>query len=466
MSTTDVLTLVSGSTTMDLLRGPIRLTQDGWAPATTRTRTSQLGNQSIYEPTDEEMELEIVAASGDNPGRLWGTLQQILDESRRWANGEPDTSPAYLRCRPAGSRLSGSVYLQAVVLGGEAPNLHTSFTRMLESNTVAGERVTIRRGVWYQPTTQTDNGSALASQQVQTIGYSDAPPVLSPLDVAIVPQSFASGLGDPGVRGVVLFGVDDPCFRIVDLTTATSGGWTTVTATNSSRGGNYIRYTPGSATTSKGPFTYASTLPVLDGFGVATPYLLAKTNSGGIFQVRLAFSSSIFDEPTAIFYTEYITISGTTALPYAFAPVPSYYAHDTVTIEVVHVTGTGGSLDMDTLVLHEDQGPLSYAVQLAEGAFLVDTSGAGGYTALSIYNGPQWGVAPIVAQTESSDPFGGVIRYQGYVGDAAVHISQDMLILPLLTGGTDGAFFVPSTGSAQTTFTVQTQRRKMHLTVE
>lgn len=468
MATDDRLELIYGSTTIDLLRGPVRVAQDGWAPALIAFSDSQLGNRSLYDPVDEELELEIVATGAQNPGQVWGQIVDALDQARRWCDGEPGATFIRLRARPAGSRLGAGAYLEAAVYGGEARALHPSYTRALEANTVAPARVTIRHGVWLAASpTGVTSSSSLASQQLAQVSYADEPRALSPVDLAVVPQNTASISGDAPITGVILCGETQGAFRIVDLTAATAGGWSTITATYTARGGSHLRYTPGATTTEIGPFAFASPVPGgPDGFTVATPYLLAKANSGRQFQVRLRFASG-FDDPGALLYTEWITVSGTTATPYAFMPVPSAYSHTTVYVEVKVLSGSGGSLDLDTLVLHVDEGPASYAVRLAEGAFLVGTSGGSLYTAITISNDPGVGVAPAVIQSPSSSPWGsGTIRHMGYTGDAAIHMGQNLFVLPLLCGGSSGGNFTPTTGAAFSTFRIQTWRRAAYLALE
>jgi hypothetical protein len=475
MATDDILRITDGTTTLDLLRGPVRLAQDGWAPALPRRRDSDLGGTSLWEPTEETLSLQTIASLTDNPGRTWSELQRLLDQAARWYEGDDSAAPVRLEVRPAGSRLAGGQYLRAPLYGGQLEALHASYTRMLEADVAAPVDVRLTRGMWRATTAVTGSASVGTAQQIMTVTLATAPPVRSPINLSIVPQVQVHSAGDAnGVRGVILVGEGStPSTAFLAANAGTGVGWATVGEVGALEAA-VTRVTPGGD-------TVCSSTNLSSVFGTATPYLVARANSGGVFRVRLRFSNATFLAIGNTYYTEWMTIQGTTALPYAFLPVASGFSHTAVVFEVESLSG-GGTLDIDTLWLHLDQGPASYAIRLAEPAVNVATAASVGFTVLTIFQNPfafssvtpgpkgVYGRPHVeIGQVSSGAPFvRTATRQVGYLGDAAIHMEQKIFVLPLLTGGIDATKLAVTNRavSALATFQVQVERWDTYLIPE
>lgn len=475
MATDDILQISDGTTTLDLLRGPVRLAQDGWAPGLSRLRDSELGNVPAWTDVDEELELEVVATAAQNPGQVWGQLQGLIQKARRWALGDPSaTPPVTLTARPAGSRLAAGVSLASRVVGGDVPALHASFTRLLEGGAVPPARVTIRRrGAWLGASTSAQAGPATA-QGVFTLTFAaGAPRALSPTSLAVNPTATITGTYPTlPVAGVILVGANDGRYltglRLIDLTAATGGGLSTVSGV--ARGGSFVRWTPpDTGARTFGPFNV-----VTDGvfdpllIDVCTPYLTARASTRA-FRVRLIFGGT-FDDASAKVTTEWVTVQDATPRPYAFAPVASGYAHSTVSVEI-EGGAVSGTFDLDTLALHIDQGPRSYAVRLAEGAFLVGPGSASRYNVCTIlgdmvdFAAPSAGqYIPPTATSANSFNQNYLGRSMGFVGDAAVSTdTASVTVLPLICQGDS---FLPVTASGSAQFYVLGRRYPAYLSLE
>lgn len=467
MATTDVCQIIYGSSldTIDLLRGPVRLMQDSWSPRVARLRESDLGNQPIYEDVDEKMTLQIVAAAGDDPGAILARLQRVLADGRRWLLGDPAVAgyPPRLRVRPAGSRLSAGAYYEAIIVGGSLDNVGDSYTRMLEANGVVNVEATIRRrGGWASSVGATKNDGPRAPQTIHQVVFSSSRDEWSTASIAIVPAANVNAAGDPGVTGVLLIspGILEQ-MTIWDWVLAAPAGVLTNQAAAHARGGSFVRWAPVTATTTS--IDWIDIPP----FVSATPYITCKVPSGGPFQIRLVFGSSIFDDPSALLYTEWITVSDDAAQVVAFQPVHSGSTHDLVYPEIKSLAA--GTFEIDSLVIQKDSMLGTHAIRLVEGAFLVGTSGGSLQNIVTIWHDPlQDGVAlpaPVVGQYHSSAPFTVVTpgtlanRIVGYLGDAAIHvIGSETYVLPLFVEGTN---FTPMAGASQCNLTVQMRRRNM-----
>lgn len=469
MATDDVLSLTDGTTTLDLLRGPLRLGQDGWAPALARRRSAELGGLGEWEDVAEQLQLEVIAAAGDNPGARWSDLARLLAQAERWARGDPAAAAVRLRARPAGSRLTAGKVLEAAVIGGDAQRLHAQFFRMLEGGGVPPSESTVRRrGAWLDPAFQEASGTAAASQTVQTCTFATSHPTESPVALAIVAttQPTVSQI-QAGSR--LLVGPASTAFLVIEGESLADGTDFISTAAADARGGAYLQLSAVSPQTS-----FQSPVITIAGFATCEVYVTASnTRASEDCVLTLAFAQAASVSGNAGIVRLAVRIP-------ANSPPQCYYVGRLAMVAaptrmwIEFATDTGGAfVRLDAIVLHRDDGPLSAAVEIGKTANdFARYSNASLQNPLTIVNTPLALPAPVAAQGQAASPWALVNPVETY-GDPYIESrGQTIAILPLLLPGTNltaptSTQFLPRTSApANVTFVVTARRYLAYLSLE
>jgi hypothetical protein len=246
--------ITDGTTTYNLnsVGGAYELLYEAWRPSLQLPRTSELGGYGVYEPIEEEIPLLIRDASSVDALTHIKRLRDLLDEVRRWNDGEgigaSVQSSVRLTWRPNGSA-AGADYQAPILafLGIDIP------ARFNDSNNTEIMPVVLRvlRGDWMQTIETTGASSAADQPTVQTRTFASSYATPSPLDVTLGEITPDPSGGYTLPASVLL--VADAAIRlnIFEAESFTAGGVFSSVAdsTNHARGGNVFRYTPASANT-------------------------------------------------------------------------------------------------------------------------------------------------------------------------------------------------------------------------
>jgi hypothetical protein len=151
-ATVDTLMIVGDGIQIDIAAGEnYALTRNGWSPKVATRRESVIGNQSPFNDVVEEMVINIYGADVDEVLEKVTELNDLLDNSERWARGDI-TSPVTLEYLPKGSEAVG-VY-KAEIKGAAGTNnlleLKPEYNIDLRLYTIQDVRLRfVRSGDWY-----------------------------------------------------------------------------------------------------------------------------------------------------------------------------------------------------------------------------------------------------------------------------------------------------------------------------
>ncbi|MBP7571467.1 MAG: hypothetical protein KBA95_15505 [Acidobacteria bacterium] len=416
MATDDVLELTDGVTTIDLLRGPLRLAQDGWAPGVARRREGAASGPR-WADVEETLRIEVVAGEDDSPGARWTALADLLAQARRWWLGEPGLSPVVLRHRPAGSRLPGGVAREAPVYGGEVAAMHEGYSRLLEAGAVEPVPVTIiRGGLWLDPAPQTGATGSQTSQAVSSaVTMSAAAAAESPTDVCLrATHTVASASETLTYVGLfVADSADADAITMVDAAASMMSGSGTFTdpADAGARGGSYLRV----ATSS----TSAAILSYAEDHGEACDvYMYARANRVYRVQLQLrrllggSVAASRADLP------EVVTRDDDRPRLYHLgrAAAPVGFSHGSLL--VTPTSATSGRLDIDSLIIcRHDLGPVTVVIGDRQAPMSHDVFGP--LDAMQMLADPRAYPAPVTGQGAQASDFGALSHVTATRGAAS-----------------------------------------------
>jgi hypothetical protein len=434
--------LTDGTTTLDLAQGDLRLDSDGWGPAISRRRMSELGSTSPYDEVDELLRL---VADGATPGAAWAELQRLLDQARRWELGDPSAAAVRLRVRPDCSNLAGGVVLETPLLRGSVGAYPGRWQRTLLSDVIGPIDAQVRRrGLWYNPTYESANSSSVTAQQLMTCTFASAQEHLCPVSLSLVQQTGL--LGTFPVRGGLLLAPSASAFQIVAAESMTVAGYTSV-ADATCRGGAKLRYTATGTSEVRSARAAISNVREADIYIVATASQAIPPQP---FRVRAVLYRNWYgsaDLESGI-YTNTVSIGGqnpgsssydidSPALRYlGTVNIPDNMMIDSIKICITAPDASGSpTFDIDTIVLlAHDYGPtypLIWSNGSVEGSpFSLGTSAAGtGLTAINVDQRPLATPTPRLYQAFASAPFASAVRApREIVGDPAVHVSGATLV--------------------------------------
>lgn len=183
------LVLTDGTTTATLTDGTnYMLTQSGWAPKVASVRDSELGGVGPYTDVEEELSLNVFAASLATVNANLARLDTLLRQAERWADGVPGTTAVTLQIT-----MTGGTMKEAVVLGGavEPPATYAERITLFEYE---GVKLRIqRRGLWLGPA---ESSAASGATNVGAIGSITLPSThntLSPVQLKWTAPNSARG---------------------------------------------------------------------------------------------------------------------------------------------------------------------------------------------------------------------------------------------------------------------------------
>lgn len=449
-----VLILADSVTRIDLLRGVVRLAQDGWAPAVAGPRQSELGHASAWADVEEQLELETIFDADDNPGAVWRQIARLLEQAARYAAGDHGVQAVMLIARPAGSRLAAGQFYAALCAGGDVRPLDESYMRMLGSGAIPASRVEIlRRGAW----TVADMGTLLTGVPADiTAGMDDVGVAARYTGAANQSQegysvTWAADHGELSPVSLVIATANDTYANLqqvavivaqntgtvqdidADLMSPGSGGYSTVAGMNA-RSTNYLRYLPTGATASG---TNAATVAVGAAF---TAYMICQAVTQP-FEVYLECWRDLGGVAVTSVYSGVVSIPAGAPRLVSLGYVSAPGAISRVKLWCRSPNGTTGTpeLRIDTLLLVIEGGHPHYAVVADYGGATVTDQTLltlrHAPIPLSITNpdGPLLHATETATFTYSADPY----SLPTPMGDLAVHsMGSAMVVWPIILSTT------------------------------
>jgi len=424
MASDQVLTLTDGTTTVDLLRGPVRVEQDGLALAVADQRQSELGGAGTWADVEESPALEIIADASDTPGATWNRIRTMLAQAARVQRGSGEAG-VRLQVRPTGSRLSPSVILESQVLGGSTPSLAASYMRLLEGGAVASAGIRLqRRGAWLDPAYDEVTSTAAASQQIQTLAFPDHP-TLSPLSLGM------QATNAPAFRflnGMVLIGAAASDFTIVEAESLAATNFVSVADTGA-RGGAYLSLITASGPT--GTFSAKVTIPAVTRADI---YVMIKNPTVAVsLAVQLSHPRFETFSPSGAQFG--LVQVARVIPPREFFARPVYVGRVESTTALTRlwlylVTSTAAEEgQIDSIIIHRDAGPQTRMIELRQTVGY--NSGATDLSPLTVLHTPLTRPAPGVVQSENGALFTPIVSAAHY-GDPALEMQGATLsVLPL-----------------------------------
>lgn len=478
MATPQTLELTDGTTTVDLLRGIVRLAADGWAPAVAEPTTSELGGRGMWEDVEEQMRVEIICGPADNPGATLNQIRSLLEQARRWQLGDPAATAVRLRARVADSRLPDGVILEAAVLGGSVPNVNAQFTRLLGAGGVAPFDLAIeRRGAWLNPTVEEQASSAGTGQSVRTITFAASHPTWSPYGLAV---SYAAGSAVGVARGFVLIGSVSTAFSILNIDTAAGADPDLSSVANTpALNGAYLRYIPNANFVSD-----TATLTITNPARSVDVYAMVEA-VGQDFTISARLRKEVVSSSLSTIFVngaEVTVEAGRRDVVYLGRFESGVAAMDKLVLRLrttaVHASN---QLRIDTVVVHADEGPASAAIYLPYGVGI----GVGGGSAsslgpLTVRNEPLtypspivgqpnaaalWGdLAPFLYRANSSEGDDPVLPADGYLQAKG----QTIAVLPFFLGTPTASppQWRPQSGGAAVNITATARRYRAYTSLE
>lgn len=339
----NVLKITDGTTTIDFVSSTSGYSVTQWNPSVAKRRDDLLGGRGPYEDTVEQMEITIHAADAMTKLK---TLQGLLEQSQRWARGEP-VSAVLLHYKPE----STSTEYKTTILGadrGDMVELPRNFLMTPTIDYIDAIRLRFRRlGLWLGESV-TATSSAAEHPTSLTINMTTSAPFESPVvlklasaarsDKGVIPSYILMASGtdttEAGKRLVVLE---------AELLNAASGYSTSADTTNKARGGVVLRYTP-SVTTFQDSATlsvYSSSDNNARRWGAFLNYRNNSTTTG--YQVKLRMDNV---------YTPVLTIAEGTSNPTWAYLGSTTRAIPLQTLELyVKASVAAGTIDFDSIVL-------------------------------------------------------------------------------------------------------------------
>ena len=339
-----ILKISDGTTTVDFASSTSGYSVTRWNPAVAKRRDDLLGGRGPYEDTVEEMELTIHAADAMTKLK---TLQGLLEQSQRWARGEP-VSAVLLHYQPE----STSTEYKATILGaagsGDMVQLPRNFLMTPVMDYIDPVTIRFRRlGLWLGASV-TATSSAAEHPTTLTINLTTSAPFESPVvlklasaarsDKGVIPSYILMASGattTEAAKRLVVVDAEELSLGS-DFTTAAD-------STSKARGGVLYRFQPTSTSWQHGgsETVYSSSDNGARRWGVFLNYRNNSTAAG--YQVKMRMDNV---------YTPVLTVPEGTSLP-----TWAYLGSTARTIPLqtidlyVKASAASGSIDFDSIVL-------------------------------------------------------------------------------------------------------------------
>lgn len=338
-----ILKISDGTTTIDFASSTSGYSVTRWNPAVAKRRDNLLGGRAPYEDTIEEMELTIHAADAMTKLK---TLQGLLEQSQRWARGEP-VSAVLLHYQPE----STSTEYKATILGagnGDMVQLPRNFLMTPVIDYIDPVTIRFRRlGLWLGASVTATSSSA-EHPTTLTINLTTSVPFDSPVLLKLASAARSDRGAVPSFI-LMVSGADttEAAKRLVVVEAEALGvpsGYTTSTdTTNKARGGAVLRYTPvNTSWLDTGILSvYSSSDNNARRWGVFLNYRNNSTAAG--YQVRMRMDNV---------YTPVLTVPEGTSNPTWAYLGSTARAIPLQTLELfVKASAASGSIDFDSVVL-------------------------------------------------------------------------------------------------------------------
>lgn len=336
-----ILKISDGTTTVDFVASTSAYAVTRWNPAVARRRDNLLGGRGPYEDVYEEMEITI---HGTDALAQLSSLQDLLDQSTRWARGEP-VSAVLLHYQPE----STSTELKSTILGAadrEMIELPGNFPDAPAYDYIEPIVLRFKRMGWWLGESVTGTSSSVQHPTVATISLTTSVSIESPVKLKLSDGA----LNDAGIDESFILMVSAATttaaatrLLLLEAETLTTTAYTTaLDAVSEARGNAVLRYTPTTtAFVESGRKTYTTeTDQGIKRWGVYLSYRNNSTTSG--YQVRGLIN---VNEKTPT-----LVIPEGTSLP-TWAYMGSVVSDRPLLLASLEVaaTATGGTIDFDVL---------------------------------------------------------------------------------------------------------------------
>ena len=338
-----ILKISDGTTTVDFASSTSGYSVTRWNPAVAKRRDDLLGGRGPYEDTVEEMELTIHAADAMTKLK---TLQGLLEQSQRWARGEP-VSAVLLHYQPE----STSTEYKATILGaatGDMVKLPRNFLMTPVMDYIDPVTIRFRRlGLWLGASVTATSSSA-EHPTTLTINLTTSVPFESPVLLRLA-STARSDRGAPASYILMASGATttEAASRLLvveaELMMAAANYGTATDTANKARGGVVLRYTPAATQWMDSNIlnVYSSSDNNARRWGVFLNYRNNSTAAG--YQVKVRMDNV---------YTPVLTVPEGTSNPTWAYLGSTARAIPLQTIELfVKASAASGSIDFDSVVL-------------------------------------------------------------------------------------------------------------------
>lgn len=340
-----ILKISDGTTTVDFASSTSGYSVTRWNPAVAKRRSDLLGGRGPYEDTVEEMELTIHATDAMTKLK---TLQGLLEQSQRWARGEP-VSAVLLHYQPE----STSTEYKSTILGastGDMVQLPRNFLMTPVMDYIDPVTIRFRRlGLWLGASA-TATSSAAEHPTTLTVNLTTSVPFESPVVLKLA-SAARSDRGAPPSFILMASGATttEAATRLLVIEAENlhlsggSGYGTAADTTNKARGGVVLRYTPASGgwVDSAVASVYSSSDNNARRWGVFLNYRNNSTAAG--YQVKLRMDNV---------YTPVLTVPEGTSNPTWAYLGSTARAIPLQTLELfIKASAASGSIDFDSIVL-------------------------------------------------------------------------------------------------------------------
>ncbi len=410
--------------------------REGWAPAISALRHSELGGAGMYNYVVEELEIIVTGATAAATMANLATLSHLLDQAERWWLRFEAVSPVLIKYAPQGSTVSSTAApLQAVVLGraeGDETNLSLPIRfndvgMIYEIRTV---RVRfLRRSLWLQA--QESAASANTSSPLAlTSTFASSATVLCPLSLEIAGFNATNDM-QVGAH-MVLWTPTSADMTFKEAEALASGNFTGVVEATA-RSGNILRFTP--ASTALDTTSQVVTMGIPSTQQRIDIYIMVRNNdTTKTYQMRARCIPRHSSAANDVVSGSWIPIDGSTNFtrPIALGSFVTLNGWSICFLEVIP-SATGGTLDMDYLIFQ------CRDIPSASGAVAIRVNSVPGYTgtySLTLNDNSLDGRTPTLSDHDTSG-LGDNDKYLSYQGDLNINqIGSTIAMVWMSSSGT------------------------------
>lgn len=347
-----------GIVACDLVAGDeYALQEGGWSPAESQMTDDVLAGRP-YTLVEDTLLLDITGASPTAILASASKLLFIVEQARRWAKGEA-VEPVVLTCQLQGSELAP---LQTLVVGG-ARELPDSFHDLLMVGEVQGVRLMLLHHEWMGEVEAHSSSSGGLPSTVGGLSWpSSSIPYPGPLSLTIAGFE-RDGSVDPIPGGYLVGGslaTGNVSVEVIEAEALAIAPFTSVAdATNLPRSGSVLRYTP-TDTTLK---TSSEMVPSIAGIVAAQQInvlAVVRNNTAGKRYLLNYYTKARGRMTASTPVVVELATNTPTVIP--LGTVSSRNGHTSIAVQCQAID-TGGTLDIDVLVLQNADDPAAFVAQ-------------------------------------------------------------------------------------------------------